>query len=105
MSAKSVKWIRRRHRVSALGDAEVQHLHVAVRTNRDVLRFDIAMNNTRAMRDTKRADGLRRDLDRFVGRNRAARDPFAQRHSFDELDRDVVGGIDVPDFVHGHDVG
>ena len=40
----------------------------------------------------------------FIRRHGPARDTFAQRHAFDELDRDVVRRIDLPDLVHGHDV-
>ena len=63
------------------------------------------MHDAGAMSDTKCARHLRHDLERLIGRHRPARDPFAEGEAFDEFNRDVMRGIDLPDLVHGHDVG
>ena len=41
-----------------LGQAEVQNLHIAIETNHDVLRFEVAMHNAGAMGSAQRLQHL-----------------------------------------------
>ena len=63
---------------SQLRQAEVQHLHRAVGPHLDVRGLQIAMDDPLLVRGFQRLGDLPRDRQRFVERDRAARDPLRQ---------------------------
>ena len=67
------------------GDAEVEHLHVAVGPQHQVVGLDVAMDDRRGMRGRERRCRLDGDVEDLAQRQRAARDPLAQRLALDEL--------------------
>ena len=72
-------------RLHRLRQAEVQHLHRAVRSHFDVRGFEIAMNDALLVRGFQGLRDLLRDGQRFIERDRAARDPLRQIVAFDEF--------------------
>ena len=65
-------------RLQRLREAEVQHLHRAVRPHLDVRRLQIAMNDALLVRRFERLGDLLRDRQRLVERDRPARDALRQ---------------------------
>ena len=86
------------------GDAEVEHLHVAVGPQHQVVGLDVAMHDRRGMRGRKRRRGLDRDVEDLAKRQRAAREPLAQRLALDELRDEEPRAVVIADLVDGEDV-
>ena len=59
-----------------LRQAEVEHLHGAVRPHFDVRRFQIAVDDALLVRGFERIRNLLRNGQRFIDRDRATRDPL-----------------------------
>ena len=53
---------------SQLGQAKVEHLRIAVRSQHDVLGLDVAMNDSGSVRGAERAGDLNRRLDNLIER-------------------------------------
>ena len=68
---------------SKLCNPKVQYLHVPVRSEHDVLRFNVAVYNTGLVSGGKRASNLDRDLNCFINLHVPARDALTQRLAFD----------------------
>ena len=82
-----------------LREPEVEHLHRAVVADLDVGRLQIAMDDALLVRGFERLGDLLRDRQRFVERNRAARDPLREVLALDEFHderRDASGCSSSP---------
>ena len=88
-----------------LCNPEIEHLHIAVGTQHDILRFDVAMDNAGAVCGAKRARDLRGDIQCLLKRNGTLRHSLTQGGALDELGRDVMSGIGLSDLVNGDDIG
>ncbi len=83
-----------RREARELGDAEVEDLdrvgHGGVREKEDVVRFDIAMNDARAVRRRQRGEHLRRDeRDTLRGEHALAIDALTERLAAEHLHHEV----------------
>ena len=75
-----VSWHRRRQfLLRELCNPEVEHFHVAVRPEHDVLRFDVAMNNSRVVRGGERTRYLDGDVNSFTQLHPSVHQTFAKR--------------------------
>ena len=84
---------------------EVEHLHVAVGADHDVLGLDVPVDDAGGVRGGERARHLPADVDRRRERLRAL-DERAQRPPVDELlDDEELAVRRLADFVDGDDVG
>ena len=83
---------------------EVEHFHVTVVAQHEVVGFDVAMRDAGGVRHTERLGHLSAQLrQRF---NRAAfADQRPQRAPLDEFHHDEATGFSFADFVNGDDVG
>ena len=79
----------RGRRLRELGEAEVEDLHAIIVDDEDVLRLEIAMNDSLLMRGRESARKLRRIFDGQSRREAAFIQFVAQRHAVDELHDDV----------------
>ena len=68
-----------------LRQPEVQHLHRAVWPKLDVRGFEVAVDDPLLVRGFERVGDLLRDRQRFVERDRAARQPLRQIVAFDQF--------------------
>ena len=85
--------------------AEVEHLHVAVGPDHDVLRLDVAVHDAGGMRGAERPRHLAADVD---GRRQRLRrlDERPQRPAVDQLlDDEELARRRLADVVDGDDVG
>src|SRR5438477_8399305 len=81
-----VSWHRRRQfLLRELCNPEVEHFHVAVRPEHDVLRFDVAMNGSRLMCGGERTRHLDRDVISFTQLHRSTSEAITQRLAFDQF--------------------
>src|SRR5207248_10455921 len=83
--------------LSQFCDSEIEHLNeifslsqVTAPVDHDVLWLDVSMNYSFYVRSSQRAGDLYRHIDRFVGLDRPARHPLAQRHAIDKLSGDIA---------------
>ena len=72
----------------SLREAEVQHLHGAIRPELDVGGFQIAVDDALLVRRLEGAGHLQRNRHRFVERDRAPGDAIGERRSFDQLEHE-----------------
>ena len=94
--------VRRRHGSSAdLGQSEVEHLHQAIRTNLDVSRLEIPMDDAFFVRVIQRVRDLPRNRRGFIEAQRTFLDAVGQRGTFDQLHHQIIG----PDIVQRTDIG
>ena len=87
-------------RMRELRQAEIKHLHGAVRPHLDVRGFEIAMNDPLFMRRFERLRDLLRDRQRLVDRDRPAHNALRQVLALDELHHqrtDTVGFFETVD--------
>ena len=86
-------------------EPEVEHLHVAVAPDHDVLGLDVPMDDAGRMRGGQRPRHLPSDIHRRRLRLRGL-DERTQGLAVDELlhDEELAAGC-LPDFVDGDDVG
>ena len=68
--------------------AEVQHLHLSIGQQEDVLRLQIAVNEMFVVRGREAACDLKRDIDRLAGGNGAVDHPLTQRLPLEQLGDD-----------------
>src|SRR6266487_6349795 len=79
---------RRRYRHFLLGklcNPKVEHFHVSVRPEHDVLRLDVAMDNAFIVRSGDRTRYLDRDVNSFTQLHRPAREKLAQCVAVDQF--------------------
>jgi hypothetical protein len=85
-------------------DAEVRHLQPLA--DQDVVRLDIAVDDSVAMREAKRFEHLERVRDRMADGQRTAReDQLLQAPALDDLHGDVVRPLGLAAVVDRDDVG
>jgi hypothetical protein len=72
-----------------LDEAEVENLHVAVRRDEDIFRFQIAMHDPLVVGGGKPAGDLHRVLDGFTHRDRLAGQACPQRFPLEQFRDDV----------------
>src|SRR5204863_1808289 len=87
------------------GDAEVEDLETAVAREKNIVGFQIAMNDSLVVRGRESLRHLQRRVDRFARRERTALESAAQRLAFEQLadekrcaarvDADVVDGQQI----------
>ena len=82
--------VRCRPLLGQFGNPEVEHLRVSVRSQHDVLRFDVAVHDAGFVRGSQRRGHLHGNFQRGVQIHPPARERRAQRHAFDELRRDEL---------------
>ena len=75
---------------SQLRQAEVQHLHHAVRAHLDVRRLQVAVDDPLLVRGLERLGDLFRDRQRIFNRDRAAIDALRQVLPLDQLHHECV---------------
>src|SRR5262249_3777702 len=73
-----------------LSNPKVEHFHVPIRPKHDVLRLDVAMDNSRLVRGGERAGGLDGDVKSFTQLDRSTRQTLTQRLAFDQFAGDVM---------------
>ena len=88
------------------GKTKVQHLHKTVRTEHDVLGFQIAVNDSGAVGSNQSRCNLNRYVERLTHGKRCTAQVRTKRFAFDELHRKVLGaGVCLADRVDVADVG
>ena len=85
--------------------SEVEHLHIAVLAQHDILRFHIAMDDARLMRCLQGAGNLDRGVERFHHRYGSAFDPFSQSQPVNVFSGDERRRSFMIDFVDGENIG
>ncbi len=94
-----------RHRLGLdARQAEVEELGVAVRPHHDVVRFDVAVDDLRGVRDRQGLGHLARNTDGAAD-GQALRRHLPQRRALDQLHRNVAIRVDDAGLVDGDDVG
>src|SRR6266550_1967249 len=68
---------------------EIEHFHVAVRPEHDVLRLDVAMDNASIVRGGERTRHLDREVNSLTDLDSPARETLTQRLAFDQFTGDV----------------
>src|SRR5262249_11980795 len=71
-------------------NSEVEHFHVSVRSKHDVLRLDVAMNNSRLVSSRERACHLDGDINSFTQLHRSTSQAITQCLAFDQFAGDVM---------------
>ena len=84
-----------------LGQAEVQHLHDAVRPEHHVLRLDVAMDDPGGVRGAQRGRDLNGDVERLTQREAGRGEPLPEGLPLDVLHRDVVLAVARLDRARG----
>src|SRR5882724_7169391 len=98
---------RDRHRQFLFGklcNPKVEHFHVSVRPEHDVLRLDVTMNNSRLMGGSERTGHLDSDISSFTDLHSSAHQTLTQRLTFDQFAGDVMNRVILADLVNGQDV-
>src|SRR5438477_5365991 len=70
-----------------LCNPKVEHFHVSVRPEHDVVGLDVAMNNSCVVRGGERTGHLDRDINSFTQLHWSARQTLTQRLAFDQFAR------------------
>ena len=97
---------RERVGLDELGESKVEHFHVPVGAQHDVLGLDVAVEDVRLVSGGERARDADRDVDDLADAERLAGvEAVAQRLPFDVLGRDEVPRLLLPHLVDGNDVG
>lgn len=85
--------IRRR---KAFGQAQIHHLHVAVKGEHDIGRLEVAVNDSPRMSDRERFRYLSGDRYCVIDGDGAAGEPFPQRFTVDVRHRDIGFAVCLP---------
>ena len=91
--------------LSQLGDAKVEHLHIAIAPDHDVLGLDVAVHNSSIMRGCQRRGSLNCDFQNVRKLEVSFIKTTPQRFTFDQLAGNVIERIYLTDIVDGDDVG
>ena len=91
-------------RIAHEGQSEVEHLHVAVIAQHDVIGLDVAVDDAGRLGRGQRACHLREDVDDLADVESALRHPLAKRDAFHELGGDERMIVDLSDLVDGENV-
>ena len=73
-----------------LGNPEVEHFYVSVRSQHDVRRFDVAVHDTGIMCGSQRRSHLHGNFHRVMRTYSPGREGVAQGDAFDEFRRDEL---------------
>ena len=104
--------LSRRHRIALermpfaaeFRETEIKHFNDPIVTQHDVVRLDIAMDDTDRVRRRERACDLNADVERLVRPEWSFSNSITQRFAVDELRGDKVLGVDLVYFVDGENV-
>src|SRR6266705_2418404 len=84
-----VSWHRYRDLLfGKLSNAKVEHFHVPIRSEHDVLRLDIPMHDTGFVSGNERTRHLDRDVNSFTQLHRSVLQAATQRLAFDQFTGD-----------------
>ena len=87
-------------------EAEVGHQDTPVVTDQDVLRLEVAVNESRVVRGCEPATGGNEDSTDDLAESPSPRcEPLRERRPIDELHGEKDAVVERPDVVHGDDVG
>src|SRR6266550_212340 len=73
-----------------LRNPEVEHFHIPVRPEHDVLRLDVTMDDSRLMRGSERTRHLDRDVNGFTDLHPPAHQTLTQRLALDQFTGNVM---------------
>src|SRR6266567_4338978 len=82
--------VRRSLLLGQLGNPEVEHLYVSVRSQHDVLRFDVAVHDTGIMRGSQRRSYLHGNFQCPMRTHSPGHEGGAKSDAFDELRRNEL---------------
>jgi hypothetical protein len=88
-----------------VGDPEVEDLDAAVGGDEDVFGFEIAVDDSPAVRGRDRVRDRAYVIERLARWKRTLRQPLAKRDAFEQLGHDVRGVPVAPHVVQREDVG
>ncbi len=88
-----------------LRQSEIQNLHFPIRSQFHVCGFQIAMDDSFFMRRLESFTNLNRDRERFIYRNRTARDVIRKRLTLDEFENQESRTPRFLDVVNARDIG
>jgi hypothetical protein len=97
--------VRFRLAAHELGDAEVGDLHAALFVQQDVLRFDVAMDDTFVVGELQRLANLRHDLQRLARGKLPRSLQLPQVQSVHKLHDEERQSVHLAELVNGHNVG
>src|SRR5882724_6037889 len=86
---------------SKLCNPKVEHFHVSIPPEHDVLRLDVAMDNSGLVSGGERTRHLHCHVNSLTQLHRSARETLAQCLAFDQLARDIMNRVILADFVNG----
>ena len=89
----------------ALGEAEIEDLHVVARPDEDVLGFDIAVDDACRVRGVQRGGDLGAEVEGGVQAQRTGGEPIFQRRALEILHDDERPLVLLADVVDRADVG
>src|SRR6266542_631701 len=98
---------RYRHRHFLFGqlcNPEIEHFHVSVRSEHDVLRLDVAMDNACFVGGGECTRYLDRDVDRFTDLDSPTHQTLTQCFAFDQFAGYVMSCVILTDFVNRQDI-
>src|SRR5438477_9985156 len=87
-----------------LSQAEVEDFDVTIAPHHDILRLDVAVNNSGFVCGGERRSSLNGDIEHRAQRQMFARDLLPQRLTINEFGRDVVRATYFTNLVNGDDV-
>src|SRR6266576_1048646 len=87
-----------------LRNPKVEHFYVSVRPEHDVLRLDVAMDNSRLMGGGEGTCHLDREVNSFTQLNSRAHHTLAQRLAFDQFTGYVISQVIRADLVNRQDI-
>ncbi len=97
-------WRRGARQGGQLREAEVEHLRVAARSDEDVGRLDVTVDDSAAVSGVERVGDLDRDVDRSIDIERLLLYDMSQRVALEQLHDDELPPGVLADVVHGADV-
>jgi ribosomal protein S16 len=87
------------------GQTEIEDLRLSAFGNKKVCWFQIAVNNSRAVRHVEGVGNLRSEIHQLLDRHRLSLDTRLQRAAFEVLHHNVVAVVILSDVVDRADVG
>src|SRR6266550_5180726 len=87
-----------------LRNPEVEHFHVAIRPQHDVLWLDVAMDNAGFVGGSERTRPLDRDVNSFTDLDSPAHQTLTQRLAVDQFTGNVMSRVILADLVNRQDV-
>src|SRR5438309_9556302 len=91
-------------RAQDFGDAEVRDFHPAFFIDEDVLRFDVAMNDTLVVSILKRVANFRNDRERLRWLETLGAFHYAQVYAIDKFHQQIVVAAGLAKFVNGNNI-